>query len=159
MAVNVGRGLEIPEPSDYSSSEDDDVTYFTDLQQPDNNLPESGRVINKLLNNLVDNAWELISEQDKIKRDEQAARQIPVLSATEEMKVCLTCTIIWPRHIHVLCMHLSKMFNLHIINFFRLMVLSFQAELIALCALRMDFICFWVTLMVCQSSVHPLSPV
>uniref|UniRef100_A0A673II19 Uncharacterized protein n=1 Tax=Sinocyclocheilus rhinocerous TaxID=307959 RepID=A0A673II19_9TELE len=91
MAVNVRRGLEIPEPSDYSSCEDDDVIYFTDLQQPDNNLPESARVINKLLNNLVDSAWEVISEQEKIKRDEErAARQIPVLSATKEMKVCLT---------------------------------------------------------------------
>ncbi|KAF4110831.1 hypothetical protein G5714_007862 [Onychostoma macrolepis] len=87
MAVNVRRGLEIPEPSDYSSCEDDDMTYFTDLKQPDNNLPESARVINKLLNNLVDNAWDVISQQENIKRDEQAARQIPVLSATKEMKL------------------------------------------------------------------------
>ncbi|XP_050970035.1 WD repeat-containing protein 93 [Labeo rohita] len=86
MAVNVRRGLEIPEPSDHSSCEDDDVTYFTDLQKPDN-LPESGRVINKLLNNLVDSTWEVISEQEKIKRDEQAARQILVLNATNEMKL------------------------------------------------------------------------
>ncbi len=95
MAVDVRRGLEIPEPSDYSSCEDDDdVIYVTDLQQPDNNnLAESGRVINKLLNNLVDNAWELISEQEKIKSDEQAERQIPTLSASKEMKVCSTCTI------------------------------------------------------------------
>lgn len=77
MAVNVRRGLEIPEPSDYSSSEDDDVTYFTDLQHPDKNIPESASVINKLLNNIVDSAWEVISEQEKIKRDEQAARQNP----------------------------------------------------------------------------------
>ncbi|KTG42613.1 hypothetical protein cypCar_00026400 [Cyprinus carpio] len=87
MAVNVRRGLEIPEPSDYSSCEDDDVTYFTDLQRPDNNLPESARVISKLLNNLVDSAWEVISEQEKIKRDEEPARQIPVLNATKEMKL------------------------------------------------------------------------
>ncbi|XP_059359807.1 WD repeat-containing protein 93 isoform X2 [Carassius carassius] len=87
MAVNVRRGLEIPEPSDYSSCEDDDVSYYTDLQQPDNNLPESARVINKLLNNLVDSAWEVISKQEKIKRDEEAARQIPVLNATKEMKL------------------------------------------------------------------------
>lgn len=121
MAVNVRRGLEIPEPSDYSSCEDDDVTYFTDLQQSDNNLPESGRVINKLLNNLVDNAWEVISEQEKIKRDEQAARQIPVLSATKVMKVSLTCAIIWPHHIplHMCFVCICfKMFNLHIIFFF-----------------------------------------
>ncbi|XP_073692591.1 WD repeat-containing protein 93 [Garra rufa] len=87
MAGNVRRGLEIPEPSDYSSREDDEVTYFTDLQQPDNNLPESAKVINKLLNNLVDSTWEVISEQEKIKREEQAAKQIPVLSATKEMKL------------------------------------------------------------------------
>ncbi|XP_026070848.1 WD repeat-containing protein 93 isoform X2 [Carassius auratus] len=87
MAVNVRRGLEIPEPSDYSSCEDDDVSYYTDLQQPDNNLPESARVINKLLNNLVDSAWEVISKQEKIKRGEEAARQIPVLNATKEMKL------------------------------------------------------------------------
>uniref|UniRef100_A0A672M281 Uncharacterized protein n=1 Tax=Sinocyclocheilus grahami TaxID=75366 RepID=A0A672M281_SINGR len=99
MAENVRRGLEIPEPSDYSSCEDDDVTYFTDLQQPDSNLPESARVVNKLLNNLVESVWEVISEQEKIKRDEEAARQIPVLNASKEMKVCLTCTFKWPHHI------------------------------------------------------------
>ncbi|KAL1271000.1 hypothetical protein QQF64_030016 [Cirrhinus molitorella] len=87
MAVNLRRGLEIPEPSDYSSCEDDDVTYFTDLQQLDNNLPESAKVINKLLNNLVESTWEVISEQEKIKRDEQAAKQIPVLNAAKEMKL------------------------------------------------------------------------
>ncbi|KAI2662418.1 WD repeat-containing protein 93 [Labeo rohita] len=86
MAVNVRRGLEIPEPSDHSSCEDDDVTYFTDLQKPDN-LPESGRVINKLLNNLVDSTWEVISEQEKIKRDEQAARQILLPGRTNSI-VC-----------------------------------------------------------------------
>lgn len=109
MAVNVRRGLEIPEPSDHSSCEDDDVTYFTDLQKPDN-LPESGRVINKLLNNLVDSTWEVISEQEKIKRDEQAARQILVLNATNEMKAC---TFKWPHHIP--WTHLSEMFILHMI--------------------------------------------
>uniref|UniRef100_A0A671L2S9 WD repeat domain 93 n=1 Tax=Sinocyclocheilus anshuiensis TaxID=1608454 RepID=A0A671L2S9_9TELE len=87
MAENVRRGLEIPEPSDYSSCEDDDVTYFTDLQQPDDNLPEYARVVNKLLNNLVDSVWEVISEQEKIKRDEEAARQIPVLNASKDMKL------------------------------------------------------------------------
>lgn len=99
MAVNVRRGLEIPEPSDYSSCEDDDVTYFTDLQRPDNNLPESARVISKLLNNLVDSAWEVISKQEKIKRGEEPARQIPVLNATKEMKVCITRTFIWSHRI------------------------------------------------------------
>jgi len=89
MAVNLTPGLEIPEPSDYSSCEDDDdaVNYFTDLHQPDKNQPKPGREIDKLLNNLVDSAWEVISEQDKIDKNAQAARQIPVLNATKEMKV------------------------------------------------------------------------
>lgn len=88
MAVNVTPGLVIPEPSEYSSCEDD-VTYFTDLHQPDNNLPEPARTIDKLLNNLVDSTWEVISKQEKTERDAQAPRQIPLLNATKEMKVCL----------------------------------------------------------------------
>ncbi|XP_056114950.1 WD repeat-containing protein 93 [Rhinichthys klamathensis goyatoka] len=99
MAVNVTPGLEIPEPSDYSSCEDEDdaVTYFTDLHQPDKNRPEPARMIDKLLNNLVDSAWEVISEQERIDKDAQAARQIPVLNATKEMKLpartnCIVCS-------------------------------------------------------------------
>lgn len=102
MAVNVTPGLEIPEPSDYSSCEDDDdaLTYFTDLHQSDKNRPEPARMIDKLLNNLVDSAWEVISEQEKIDKDAQAAGQIPVLNATKEMKVLfyMYSTIIQPHH-------------------------------------------------------------
>ncbi|XP_067256805.1 LOW QUALITY PROTEIN: WD repeat-containing protein 93 [Chanodichthys erythropterus] len=97
MAVNVTPGLVIPEPSDYSSCEDDHVTYFTDLHQPDNNLPEPARTIDKLLNNLVDRAWEVISKQEKTEKNAQAPRQIPVLNATKEMKLpartnCIVCS-------------------------------------------------------------------
>ncbi|XP_051757591.1 WD repeat-containing protein 93 isoform X2 [Ctenopharyngodon idella] len=98
MAVNVTPGLEIPEPSDYSSCEDDhDVTYFTDLHQPDNNLPEPARTIDKLLKNHVDSAWEVISKQEKIEKDAQSPRQFPVLNATKEMKLpartnCIVCS-------------------------------------------------------------------
>ncbi|XP_067305784.1 WD repeat-containing protein 93 isoform X2 [Pseudorasbora parva] len=85
-------GLEIPDPSDYSSSEDDDnvTSYFT-------NLPKPARMIDKLLNNLVDSAWEVISEQEKIDKDAQEARQIPVLNATKEIMLpartnCIACS-------------------------------------------------------------------
>lgn len=155
MAVNVTPGLVIPEPPDYSSCEDDhDVTYFTDLHQPDNNLPEPARTIDKLLNNLVDRAWEVISKQEKTEKNAQAPRQIPVLNATKEMKVCL----------HVQYNHKAPSYSCALGAFvhftlFCFLVLSFQPELIVLCALRMDFTCLWVMLMVCQSSVHPLSPV
>lgn len=163
MAVNVTPGLEIPEPSDYSSCEDDhDVTYFTDLHQPDNNLPEPARTIDKLLKNHVDSAWEVISKQEKIEKDAQSPRQFPVLNATKEMKVCLHVqynhTAPSYSFAHVLWVYLSKMPILYL-RFFCFLVLSFQPELIVLCALRMAFTCFWVMLMVCQSSVHPLSPV
>lgn len=80
MAVNVKTVLEIPELSDHSSCEDDDDNYFTDLQQADNKS-------DKLLNNLAGSA-EVISEE-KIKKNEQAARQITVLNATTEIKVYL----------------------------------------------------------------------
>lgn len=104
MAVNVTPGLQIPEPSDYSSCEDDhDVTYFTDLHQPDNNLPEPARTIDKLLNNLVGSACEVISKQEKIEKDAQAPRQIPVLNASKEMKVCFTCIVQSYSHIIFLC--------------------------------------------------------
>lgn len=80
-------GFEIPEPSDHSSSEDDDITYLTDLYQPEHQLPESVRVINKLLNSVFDRAWEVISEQD---RSRQGMKKIPVVNPTEEIKVCVT---------------------------------------------------------------------
>nr|XP_009301730.1 WD repeat-containing protein 93 isoform X1 [Danio rerio]XP_021333634.1 WD repeat-containing protein 93 isoform X1 [Danio rerio] len=80
MAVNVKTVLEIPKLSDHSSCEDDDDNYFTDLQQHDNNLTES----DKLLNNLT---GKVILEQEKIKKNEQVARQITVLNATTEIKL------------------------------------------------------------------------
>lgn len=89
MASYIRKGLEIPEPSDCSSSEDDDITYLTDLYQPEHQLPESVRVINKLLNSLVDGAWEVISKQDSIRKDAEGMRKVPVLNPIKEVKVCL----------------------------------------------------------------------
>ncbi|XP_065145196.1 WD repeat-containing protein 93 [Paramisgurnus dabryanus] len=84
MAVYLRKGLEIPEPSDYSSSEDDDMTYFTDLYEHEHKLSESVRVINKILNSLVDRAWEDISKQDKIREEAEATIKVPVLSPSKE---------------------------------------------------------------------------
>ncbi|KAI7814778.1 WD repeat-containing protein 93 [Triplophysa rosa] len=86
MALYSRKGLEIPEPSDCSSSEDDDITYLTDLYQPEHQLPESVRVSNKLLNSLVDRAWEVISKQDSIRKDAEGMRKVPVLNP-KEMKL------------------------------------------------------------------------
>lgn len=88
MALYMRKGFEIPEPSDCSSSEDDDITYLTDLYQAEHQLPESVRVINKLLDSLVDRAWEVISRQDDFRKDAQGMRKIPVLHPTKEMKAC-----------------------------------------------------------------------
>ncbi|XP_073715380.1 WD repeat-containing protein 93 isoform X2 [Misgurnus anguillicaudatus] len=95
MAVYFRKGLEIPEPSDYSSSEDDDMTYFTDLYEHEHNLPESVRVINKILNSLVDRAWEDISKQDKIREEAEATKKVPVLSPCKEYTIpCRTNAIV-----------------------------------------------------------------
>ncbi|XP_052003428.1 WD repeat-containing protein 93 [Xyrauchen texanus] len=90
MAVYVRKGLEIPEPSDCSSSEDDD--RFTDLYQPKN---QSVKMNNKMLNNLVDR--EDISEQDRIRRDAHTTRKVPVLNPSKEIKFpartnCIACS-------------------------------------------------------------------
>ncbi|XP_018618766.1 WD repeat-containing protein 93 isoform X2 [Scleropages formosus] len=104
MPVYIRKGsAKIPEPSEEEESdEEEEKSYLMDPDQMRDRLPQPFRTIDKVLDRVLDRAWELIVRRDTVRRAaEQAKKSASVLEipgeATDNSGLprrtnCLTCT-------------------------------------------------------------------
>ncbi|KAM9183493.1 WD repeat-containing protein 93 [Dugong dugon] len=80
--------LEVPSPSEKDWSKADEEDYgFNDLGQEQDSLPQPYRMINKLVNLLVDRSWEIIKEREASREAELSQIQPTIYSPLVEIKL------------------------------------------------------------------------
>ncbi|XP_035274423.1 WD repeat-containing protein 93-like isoform X1 [Anguilla anguilla] len=98
MPVYIRKGpTEIPEPSEGGGSDDDKDLFLRDPEQFQDRLPQPYRMIEKVLNRLVDKAWGVISEREASRIAKGSRKKKNVLDPTAEVKLqkkpnCLSCS-------------------------------------------------------------------
>ncbi|KAM6980558.1 WD repeat-containing protein 93 [Aplochiton taeniatus] len=102
MSVYIRKGLaHIPGPSDSDQSEDDEDSFLKDPDQLQDQLPQPFRMIDKVLNRILDMAWDIIreseSERESAEKAEQSNKTVPVLQLEGKFKLpertnCLVCS-------------------------------------------------------------------
>ncbi|MGH0128359.1 UNVERIFIED_CONTAM: hypothetical protein FKN15_015999 [Acipenser sinensis] len=79
--------LQIPSPSEEACSVDEEEAFLKDPEQIQDELPQPFRMISKLINTLIDDAWSTIQNRAQIKLAQQLKKQSPVLEATGQIQV------------------------------------------------------------------------
>ncbi|KAJ7999366.1 hypothetical protein DPEC_G00193650 [Dallia pectoralis] len=87
----------IPELSDSSGEEEDQESFMNDPDQLRNQLPQPFRMIDKVLDRLVDRAWDWISQRETLRAAEQAHKAIPIMGVSRQIKIpvstnCVACS-------------------------------------------------------------------
>ncbi|KAK6474982.1 WD repeat-containing protein 93-like [Huso huso] len=79
--------LQIPSPSEEACSVDEEEAFLKDPEQIQDELPQPFRMISKLINTLIDDAWSTIQNRTQIKLAQQLKKQSPVLEATGQIQI------------------------------------------------------------------------
>lgn len=87
MPVYLRNNLVYTPPSIDRVSDEDEDDYLQDPEQLRDILPQPYRRIDKILNELLDNVWEIISEKERIKLAEQQKIRPPKYEASVQFPV------------------------------------------------------------------------
>ncbi|XP_029600858.1 WD repeat-containing protein 93 isoform X2 [Salmo trutta] len=98
MPVYIRKGpADIPEPPDSSQGDEEQELFLSDPDQLQDQLPQPFRMIDKVLDRLVDRAWDFISQRETARVTEQANKAIPIMQVSGDVKLpvrtnCLACS-------------------------------------------------------------------
>ncbi|XP_029933777.1 WD repeat-containing protein 93 isoform X2 [Myripristis murdjan] len=89
--------MDIPEPSDHYMCEEDDDSFLVDPELLRDRLPQPFRMIDKVLDRLLDMAWDTILKRETARMAEETKKKPPVveLSAATQLPKstnCLACS-------------------------------------------------------------------
>ncbi|XP_029411835.1 WD repeat-containing protein 93 isoform X2 [Nannospalax galili] len=89
VSVFTGKGpLEIPFPTEMDWPKDDEKDYvFQDIYEGLDSLPQPYRMINKLVNLLFDQSWEIIEEREAVKEIENNRIPPTIYPPLEEIQL------------------------------------------------------------------------
>ncbi|KAK1158018.1 WD repeat-containing protein 93-like isoform X1 [Acipenser oxyrinchus oxyrinchus] len=79
--------LQIPSPSEEACSVDEEEAFLKDPEQIQDELPQPFRMVSKLINTLIDDAWSTIQNRAQIKLAQQLKKQSPVLESTGQIQI------------------------------------------------------------------------
>ncbi|XP_077989361.1 WD repeat-containing protein 93-like [Glandiceps talaboti] len=92
MPVYVRKNLLSITPPSLSELLSDDDEFLTDPEQLHDQLPQPFRMVDKLLNYLVDDVWEIVSSREAVRLEEKSRVRPPQYECAVQMQDCGTST-------------------------------------------------------------------
>lgn len=79
--------MDIPEPLDHYMCEEDDDSFLVDPELLRDRLPQPFRMIDKVLDRLLDMAWDTISKRETARMAEETKKKPPVVELSAATQV------------------------------------------------------------------------